>query len=64
MNVWNSEAILLIPGIHIGRQKIIALLHEGMARQKSPRRRAQWHLHLLGRGSWSYSAAFLCVFVS
>lgn len=48
MNVGNSEAILLTPGIYIGRQKIIALLPEGMARQKSPRRRAQWASAFIG----------------
>ncbi len=36
MNVGNSEAILLIPGIHIGRKKIIALLHERDGETKEP----------------------------
>ncbi|WP_181381792.1 hypothetical protein [Pseudomonas prosekii] len=36
MNVENSEAILLIPDIHIGRQKRIALLHEGDGETKEP----------------------------
>lgn len=36
MNVENSEAILLIPDIHIGRHKRIALLHEGDGETKEP----------------------------
>lgn len=65
MNVEKSEAILLIPGIHMVKKKNRIAARGGGRDKRARLRRAQWqHLYLLAGGNSSYSAAFLPVFLN